>query len=255
MARPVRLALTPVLGALAVLACSAPPAYVEIRVNRAGHPVHDLELTLLPYDPVSLLDSLARAASTPRPVFTALEEALADYQRPDLTAAGRIHQQWQQARARVQKLADSLTTLPRATPAYIRRYGTFREAYDRLLAREAELSRSLERLIGPDRDLARRAGRAADSLRTWEDNALAVFDSLAAARIRHAGRRPVTVRTSARGVATTRLAPGNWWITARVPDPANPFLETAWHTGFTVAPLIPTVVPLTDRDVIVQWRH
>lgn len=222
--------------------------------DAVGVPLATVEFIALPFDAMAVLDSLAAVAHPGPPAFPELEARMEAYTRPDPAAADAIHRRWVEARDRVRALSDSLNGLDRDGPAYARVYTRFRERYDDLVNREADLERALLELSAADVALANEAAVAADSLRAWEDRALVDFDSIINARLAASGRSEHRF-PGADHEFDVRLEAGPWWLTARIPHPQNPFLEIVVNVPFTVNRLVPTVVPILGRHVTLQWRH
>jgi hypothetical protein len=247
-----------VLLAAAQAACSN-QAELEVRLlDQPGVPPAGLEITALPVNPDALLDSLGAAAPAPRPAFPELERAMAGFRTGagQTDSAGALHATaaWQAVRDSLETLAAHLRTLDRASLAYREAYQRLRALYERLGQRAAERDRAMQTGLGPERELAQRAERAADSLRQWEQVAYADFPARLEASVRQTGRDLRQVPTDTTGVARFTLPSGRWWIQARVRDPENPFLERYWNVAVTLTGL-PMAVPLGARWALVRWRH
>lgn len=242
------------LAAGALWSCG-PEARLSVRaLGRAGAPTAGLEVLALPVDADLLLDSLAAAASKPKPTFPALEAEMAGYHGVARAPAGP-GAAWDATRDSVTALADTLRSMNRASLAYRETYGRLRGLYDRLSRRAAGRDRSLQGQLHDDRDLALRAGRAADSLRRWEQVAYGDFPARLAVAVRRAGRDMQQQITDSAGVARLALPPGRWWIQARLRDPSNPFEELYWNLPVTLTRLVPVAVSLVDRTARRRWRH
>lgn len=238
------------------LGCRPPDQTVTVHASLAETgALEGLDVIALPYDAQDILDSLAAAAETPRPVFGGLRDSLAAFRRRNPSEFAAISQDWAQVRARVQRLADSLTRVGRDAPGYRAAYARLRELYAGLVRQEVGLEDALHDLTTDDRDLALRAARAADSLRRWERDAFAAYDSLAAVATSASGRSVVATTTDASGTAVLRLHRGRWWLVAHAPDPRNPFAEFAWNVPISVTRLVPLVLPMTNVNVTLRWRH
>lgn len=227
-------------------------------VREAGIPPAGLEITVFPVDPEALLDSLARAARRPKPVFPDLQQEMLgfrDDRSRDTTGALYALKAWATTRDSVEALADTLRSVDRASLAYREAYGRLRGLYQRLAQRGAERDRALRGGLGGERDLALRAARAADSLRRWEQVAYADFDARMERALRRSGRDVRQAVTDSAGMAELALPPGRWWIQARVRDPRNPFLERAWNVPVTLTALVPVALPLLGRTAVIRWRH
>ena len=214
-----------------------------------GLPLANLEIVALPYNAERLLDSLERVAADPRPDFSELEAELQAYTRKDPDSVAALSSEWADARRAVADLADTLNAMGRGSAGYSRAYGRFRSAYDALSGREAELESRMRRELGSDRELALRAGAAADSLRRWEEEAYRDFPDLVAAY------DEVVTTTDPAGHLTVTLEVGAWWLLARYPHPQNPFVEFAWSVPVVVSSLVPVVAPLANHNVTLRWRR
>jgi hypothetical protein len=212
-------------------------------------PIAGLEIVALPYDASGLLDSLEQATAVPRPVFSELETELRAYRRKDPDSVTALSSEWAEARQAVADLADSLHAMERGTAAYTRAYARFRTAYDALGREEAVLEGRMRRELGSDRELALRAGAAADSLRRWEAETYGALRSLAAEY------DEFRITTDSLGRAHVSLTAGTWWLVARHPDPENPFMEFAWHVPVVVSSIVPVATHLSDHNVTLRWRR
>ncbi len=211
-------------------------------------PLVGLEIVAFPYDAQSILDSLGRAAPTRRPDYTALEAELKDYQRKDSDSIANLSAEWAEARRAVAQLADTLNGMERGSAKYASAYTRFRTAYHALSRDEAGLEGRMRRELGSDRDLAARAGAAADSLRHWDQEARAFLDVVA-------GEHGITGKTDSLGQARLGLEAGRWWLVARRTDPENPFMEFAWNVPLVVSSMGPVATPLSGHNVTLRWRR
>jgi hypothetical protein len=241
------------------VACSG-EAGLEVRLlQQPGVLPAGLDVTALPVNTDLLLDSLAAAARTPRPAFPELERAMEGFRggadQPDSTGALHATAAWQAVRDSLETLAGRLRALDRASLAYREAYQRLRALYERLGQRAAERDRALQSGMGPERELARHAERAADSLRQWEQVAYADFPARLEAALQQAGRDLRQGTTDSTGVVRFALAPGRWWIQARVRDAENPFVERYWNVPVTLTRLVPVAVPLGARTAVLRWRH
>jgi chromosome segregation ATPase len=212
-------------------------------------PIAGLEIVALPYDAKGLLDSLEQAATVAHPDFSELETELRAFRRKDPASVTTLSSEWAEARQAVTELADSLQAMERGTEAYARAYARFRTAYDDLGREEAVLEGRMRRELGSDRELALRAGAAADSLRRWEAEAYRTLQSLVAEY------DELGVTTDSLGRAHVSLKAGMWWLVARHPDPENPFMEFAWHVPVVVSSIVPVATHLSDHNVTLRWRR
>jgi len=238
----------------ALFACSDVPTPVAIRVTLDGDPVAGLDVRAYPFDPDRLLDSLAAASGLPRPDFSDLEAELLAFTPPVPAPDDTAGLAWQATRDSVAALADSLSGVDRRSPDYREAYRRFRQLYGRLVQRMAAREASRRDELDPLRDLARRAGQAADSLRAWELAAYAGFDSAVTTRVAATGRRPMFGATNPDGWLTLELPRGTWWLEAVVSHPDNPFAEYRWSVALVSAGF-PLRIPLSDATVQLGWRH
>lgn len=178
-----------------------------------------------------------------------------EYHRPEPDPYEEINRPWLALRDTVRALADSLIERDRAEPGYAADYERFRALYARLAQRAAERDRALRDVNGDHLDLARRAATAADSLRAWEYQAYAGYPDAAAAAVVRSGRSVVEGTTDRHGALTLQVQPGRWWLVARTPDPANPFLEYYWNVSVTATRVVPVRLPLSSNNAAKRWRH
>jgi len=236
--------------------CSPTETTVEVNAFLAeSGPLSNLEITVLPFDPGSLLDSLAAASPTPRPTFPELDAEMAAYRRPEVGQLRAIGTGWRVTRDSVARLADSLREAGQDSPGYDEAYERLRRQYQRLAQRAVERDAEFRAQVGEDRDLALRAGSAADSLRVWEQTVYADFPALADSIVARSGHQPQTAVTDEHGNAELDLAPGAWWLVATVGDRYNPFVERHWNVGIVVSALGPSRIPLSDFNSATRWRH
>jgi hypothetical protein len=220
-----------------------------------GRPVAGLRIMALPFDPDRLLDSLASEAPTPRPDFSDLETELRQFQRVADSVAARSSIPWRALRDTVVRLSDSLNAVDRRSPGYPSAYERFRDLYQRLLQQMAANEGAARGVDGATLSLARRAQRAADSLRAWEDEAYAGYSDAALAAIARAGGAPLDVVTDSAGIARLVLSRGRWWLVARLADAENPFMEYYWRVRMTTTGWLPVGLPLDHRTALWRWRH
>jgi hypothetical protein len=244
-------------GACLVLsvACHRGPASVEVRATFPDSvPLAGVTVTAFPYDPQHLLDSLAAAYPVPKPDFSSLEAELRAFRPPDIPADDPAVRVAAATRDSVRRLADSLRAAGRRAPGYAAAYARFRRLYARLTDRSSAQQRALGGALDSVRTLADRAGRAADSLRSWEAGAYESVDSAAALEVARSGREPVTSTTNAHGWARFALASGTWYLVLRIPDNKNPFVEHVWDVPVTVAGFAVRTV-MIDGNARTKWRH
>jgi hypothetical protein len=154
----------------------------------------------------------------------------------------------------VRRLSDSLGGVDRRSAGYTAAYDRFRQLYQRFLQKTAARDAGVRELTAEVRDLAVRAGRAADSMRAWEQTAWAPADSAATLAQTVTGRAAVWGTLDSAGSLRLTLPSGNWWVQALVPHEENPFVEYAWSVPLTTAGL-PFRLPLGRDNVNRRWRH
>jgi hypothetical protein len=220
-----------------------------------GNPLEGLEISVLPVDADRILDSLETVAPTPKPRFPELEAEMANYQRRERSQLAEQDCAWRATRDSLAALSDSLHRMNRAAPAYRKAYAHLRELYSRLNRLTTERDRSIQAAIGDDRELARRAARAADSLRRWESVAFAQYPELLTAAVIATGREPRQLVTDSSGEAKVEVESGRWWLYARQADPENPFQEFYWSVPVRTNRWVPSVVLLNHQNVRRRWRH
>lgn len=250
------------LAALAALclgsAASACRGEMELTIrarDQEGNPLHGLEISLLPVDADRILDSLEAVAPVPRPRFPELESEMANYRRRERPQFAEQDRAWRATRDSLAALSDSLRRMNRAAPAYREAYARLRALYSRLNRLTAERDRAIQAAIGDDRELARRAARAADSLRRWERIAFADYPEVLTAAVLASGREPRQVATDSSGEARVAVEPGRWWLYARLADPENPFQEFYWSVTVKTNRWVPSVAVLNYQNAQRRWRH
>jgi hypothetical protein len=219
-----------------------------------GVPLEGLEVVALPYDPERLLDSLAALAPTPRPDFSALEAELLAFKRPEYREDDAAVQAWAAVRDSVRRLSDSLGGVDRRSPGYAAAYDRFRRLYERFLQKTAARDVGVRELTADVRDLAVRVGRAADSVRAWEQAAYALADSAAILAQAATGRAARWAALDSTGRARLTLPGGPWWLGANLRHPDNPFLEYRWLVPLRTAGF-PLRIPLNQPTRRIVWRH
>jgi hypothetical protein len=229
--------------------------HVEIiATGEQGLPLEGLEIVALPYDPERLLDSLANLAPAPAPDYAALEAELLAFRRPSYQEDDAATRAWAAVRDSVDRLSDSLRGVDRRSPGYAAAYERFRRLYERFLQRTAARDAQVRELTGEVRDIALRAGRAADSLRAWEQDVYAATDSVAELAQAATGRAAVWGATDTAGRLSLALPPGRWWLQALKAHDENPFVEWAWNVPLTAAGF-PFRLPFPPERARARWRH
>lgn len=235
------------------------PSEFEIEVKLSypnGHTITGAEITAIPFDRDALRDSIADLSDTPRPGFAELEREMVEYERPDLSGLAGTFEPWQAIYDSVRSLADSLNSIePNRSTEYIGGYARLREQYQRLAQSTAQRDAELREHVGDDRDLARRAAAAADSLRAWEGHALGSLPEAIDTILVRDGRSVHRATTGVDGSAKFTLPPGRWWIVARTEDAGNPFVEVYWNVGVTVRLIGSKTITLNDGNGARRWRY
>ncbi len=250
------------LAALAVLclasvtsACGGKMGLTIRARDEAGSPLSGLEISVLPVDADRILDSLQAVAPAPKPSFPELEAEMANYSRSERLQSVAQDRAWRATRDSLMALSDSLRRMNRAAPAYREAYTRLRALYSRLNRLTAERDRAIQAAIRADRELARRALRAADSLRRWEQIAFAQYPELLTAAVAATGREPRQLVTDSSGEATVEVEPSRWWLYARLADPENPFQEFYWSVPVSTNRWVPSVAVLSYQNARQRWRH
>jgi hypothetical protein len=238
------------------MAC-ADRAPVHVRAfYQSGVPLSGLEVSAIPFDPNRLLDSLSRHAPTPKPDFGELETRLKNYRRRDTVGAVEsVSAGWLAIKDSVVRMARELSRQDRRASGYREAYGRFRQLYARYSAKEAEREARQRNLFPTDRALAAEATRASDSLRAWETAAYRPFPALADERVARSGRPADRAHTDSVGAVRLELPNGEWWVTAKAPDPDNPFQELYWNVPVRITAALPLGVPLMRANATLRWRH
>jgi hypothetical protein len=73
--------------------------------------------------------------------------------------------------------------------------------------------------------------------------------------VARSGRAPSHVKTDSVGAIALELPNGEWWVTATVPDPDNPFEELHWNVPVRITAGLPLGVPLMRANATLRWRH
>lgn len=240
---------------LLMLAAACGDAALTVRLSLHHDEVVNAPISVVPFDPDAILDSLASAAPEPAPTFAKLEEVLFAFEPSDDSALATINTPWLALRDSVASLSESLQTMDRTDPAYAAAYDRFRTQYARFTRRTAQRDQALANLDGNAVQLARWAQAAADTLRTWERGVFGAYDSLASHALLRSGLEAQTVNTDSHAAAQFTLTPGMWWLIVRLPDTKNPFLEYYWNIPVRVNGVVPTVLTLTERHMRHRWRH
>jgi hypothetical protein len=229
-------------------ACTGHESQVEIKFI----PAVGTEVEVFSFDPVALLDSLVLTAA-PRPTFPEIQLEIADYAVPRTEGMDSVSTSWRQLRDSVQRLSDRLRAMDRNSAEYRSEYQRFRDLYARFATAGRDRDRTIRALLGRDRELANRVAAAADTLRIWEEVAYAGLDSALEA---NGASSPKSATTGTDGAVRMTLGPGEWWISARVPHPTNPFLEYFWNQGLTITGWKRNYrVPLSLQNAFIRWRH
>lgn len=245
--------LAAAIGMVAVSACG--PAEVTIiaalgeGTDLNASPLGSLEVQLLPYDRDEVFDSLAAAAAEPEPeIPTDLLEAQEEISQAQAA--------WRASENRWGVVRDSLNLLSEELEGLERGMRTYQDLYNRWEDLETELGRTerdRDRLFNVFTGLQEAAIGRMDSVRfvrdDWADQAFAGVGDVIAARIEMAGRDVAVDTTDAAGGARIQLAPGDYWVYARLELVGE---ELYWNLPITVVRGEPLEVRLSRENAEVR---
>lgn len=212
----------------------------------AETPIAGVVVAALPYDRDSVIAAMERRVSAGRPHTRTLDSLFQAFHGPFLNFS-RIAWHIEQLARRRDSLARSLQSAAPDSPAA-------RELSSRLAALDDSL-----RTGTPLRERARSELAAArdtlwpriESLRVearrWQNSTFEGYDTAARSLARSRMRTLTADTTSATGWATLRIAPGDWWIYARSPDPQDPNFEWYWNVRVTADTV--RLSPTTGRHI------
>lgn len=242
--------------AVAVLgACGAGEVVVQARLasDSAGaepNAIENLQVHLLPYDRDAFFDSLSSTYPEPEPPIPdsllALQEQIAEAQ----AEWQRLETAWNDSRARLQTLSDTLQVLNRAQPQYVVLFREFNDLEPRVDA----LSEQYDAAFREFTELQNRFVTSSDRVRAlrtqWANEAFAPIDSLIAARLDQLGVEEKTDTTTAAGVGSfPSVEPGEWWVHARY---ELPYSELYWNEPISVTSGEPITITLTPENAEVR---
>jgi len=191
-------------------------------------PAPGVALVALPYDRDSIIAALTASATAPRPDVGLLDSLFARFQRPFAAyavAADRATR-LQDSLSRVKSALDSL---PRDSPEYRARYGTFVTLGAERAAADRQRD-SLQRALKAARDaFGTRSDSTRLALREWEDSTYRDYEKITQELARNVAQQPTADTTGADGTATLVLKKGRWWIYARTWDALDPNAEWYWN--------------------------
>jgi len=195
-------------------------------------PVGRLPIVVLPYDRDSLLATLESAAGSARPDTAALDSLFA-LVRATFNDLLRAETHDAALRDTLARLRARLEQEPRNSPDYRTGYRTFAILADSLARAKQRTAKAEETLSAAEHEVGPRLGRLRLAVTRWEDSTLRSYDSLAAARARQLGRRPLHAQTGADGTVRLHLAQGEWWVYTRAPQVGNPYAGWYWNLKVT----------------------
>ena len=187
---------------LALGACGGPSVVIEAAIpDETGTltPLAGTRLVFLPYDRDSLIQVLENRAPSTRPSGARLDSLFDEFRVPfnEYLRLSAAH--------------------ARATDSAVRRV----------------LLDSVSRARTVLDDTRNRTDPAIDTerirLRAWEDTALRAYDSIGGLLVRQSHRDAVVDSTRADGRVRMKLRRGDWWVTARAINVADPNREWYWN--------------------------
>lgn len=188
--------------------------------------IADLPVRLLPYDRDAIFDSLGAAYSEPEPQIPdsllALQQQIAVAQ----TEWQQAETEWAQVRDTLQAMSERLSSLSRASAEYRVLFNEFSD----IEPREAQLNEQREQAFSEFTQLQSRLSQSSQEITAlrsqWANEAFASVDSIIAVRLEALGLEEHADTTSAAGVASFEVPPGEWWVYARYELPYN---ELYWN--------------------------
>lgn len=212
-------------------------------------PVSDLEVQVLPFDRDAVFDSLATAYGTPEPpipdsVLTA-QDAIAEAQQE----WRQLENRWNTLRDTLQTITDSLEQYNRGEARYVTLFNEFGDLEGEYASVEREMNAAFERFT----ELQEANNAAAQAIRLqreeWGDEAFVDVNEVWTAKVRASGLEPAADTTDASGVATVAVAPGEYWVHARVDEVYN---ELYWNVPLVVEGGEPVTLVLSRDNAQVR---
>ena len=186
-------------------------------------PAADQPVLFLPFDRDSVFNALSAAAPTPEPE---VPQDLIDTFRQigALQAEWRVKDAaWAEARDRLQTLSAELQNMDRRSRDYMQKY----EEFNNLDSSVSRLDRDKQAAFDAFDGLQRSAVARADSIRiaidSWEEDAFADYDVVAADILQSTGSEIFEDTTNADGVVTRNLSGGDWWVHTRIRIPRGEY--------------------------------
>ena len=203
----------------------------------------------LPYDRDSVLASLEKRASTPRPHTARLDTLFARFRGP-FTAYSATAYTAGQLRDSLAELKRRLDSAERGSPEYRTLQASHSRVSDSLASVELRGKRAQVALSRARSDFVSRSDSLRNVIRQWEDSTYRGWDSIVENLARRRGLEPVTDSTDATGWAQFTLPRGKWWIYARAWDTSDPNAEWYWNV-----PVSGDTVLLSSRTGRQQPRY
>lgn len=206
-------------GTILFSACGPAEVVVTVELQSAegeARPVGDLQVQLIPFDRDAVFDSLETAFGEPEPAIPAdvleAQQAIAEAQA-----------EWQQQlqreatlREQLQGINSELETLPPNSG----RYRVLFQDFNDVEAQLNSATRAAESAFEEFTELQAANVAAADSIRivreAWANDAFAEVDMAFMQRMESTGLDMATDTTDANGVARLAVAPGTYWVHARL---------------------------------------
>ncbi len=208
-------------------------------------PVSDLEIQILPYDRDAVFDSMTAAFPTPEPEIPAdLLQA-----REEIAAAQNrwrnLQDQWNQLRDSLQTINEELEQYARGEPRYVALFNEFSDAeaeYERV---EREVDRAFEEFTGLQEASLQQTQEVRVMRENWADEAFAEIGLVIETKVVASGLDAAADTTDASGIANFAVAPGEYWIHARVEEVYD---ELYWNVPLTVVKGEPVTLTLTRAN-------
>ena len=212
-------------------------------------PLSGLEVRLYPFDRDVVFDSLTAAASSPEPeIPDSLIQArarVAELQGEWQTARN----EWQTLRDNLQRISSELEGLNRAEARYVQLFNEFRDMEGRVGAAERRSEAAFEAFDELQRSIIAQSDEIRITRENWADEAFADVGLVFDARVTMAGREILYDTTSADGIATFEVPPGQWWVFARYD---LPFDELYWNVPLTVEGSEPATLTLLRSNATLR---
>jgi hypothetical protein len=235
-------------GTVLLAACGPAEVVVSVElqsVEGEPRPVGDLEVQLVPFDRDQVFDSLETAFGQPEPPIPA--EVLEAQQ-----AIAAAQAEWQRQLQREANLREQLQGISAELETLPPNSGTYRVLFQDFNDVEGQLNsatRAAEAAFEEFTDLQAANVAAADSIRivreTWANDAFAEVDMAFLQRMESTGLDMAVDTTDANGVARLAVAPGTYWVHARL-ERAND--ELYWNEMVEITGGEPFVITLNMEN-------